>query len=427
MDQNYFVTPFASLGDQTTVPIPTDPGGSISMQQGWGPDYARDQTSDPLAKPVDRATTNYLFFIITQALAALQRTGIPEWITPANNNGTALAYPKYAQVRYSATTPGVAFETYVSVIDNNTSVPGADANWQPIASIVAQNADVVAGTSQRLPVTPLTLKAYPGNSAQVFSVGQATSANHAVRFSQLTGVVGVSRSVSGAQTTAAATFTVSVGEIQLETAGGLRFTASPNNSFTFNGATTGANGMDTGAIPASGFLAIYAIFNPVTSVFALLGVNATAAAVTEVYTGLNMPSGFTASALMFVVPTTAASLVGICVVRNRRTSVVQTPMFSTTATAATPTIANNVGAPLNAKRCSGFIQIGNSGVSSTSMALFANSSGVGGKTLASTLNASSVASPFDDLEIMTGQRVFYTATNSGGSPTFSASMSSWEI
>lgn len=184
MDQNYFVTPFGSLGDQTVIPIPTDPGGAVSMQQGWGPDYARDQTSDPLAKPIDRATTNWLFFVVTQALGALQATGIPQWITPANNNGVALAYPKYSQVRYSATVPGVTFETYVSVIDNNTSVPGADANWQPIASIVASAADVVAGTSQRLPVTPLTLKSYPGNVAQTFNVATATAAGNAVPLAQ---------------------------------------------------------------------------------------------------------------------------------------------------------------------------------------------------------------------------------------------------
>ncbi|AAT37769.1 tail fiber protein [Burkholderia phage BcepB1A] len=179
-DQKFFDVPFAFSGDQSAVPDATQPDGSVSFMEGWGFDYQRDLATDPLAKPVDRSAMNYLLSVITAAIGALQKTGIPEWVTAAQNGGVALPYPKYAQVRYSATTPATTFETYVSVVDNNTSVPGSDANWQPIASIVASVSDVIAGTSQRLPVTPLTLKSYPGNAAQTFNVGAPTSANNAI-------------------------------------------------------------------------------------------------------------------------------------------------------------------------------------------------------------------------------------------------------
>jgi hypothetical protein len=185
MDQYYFTIPFASLGDQTVPPLTTTTSGSISMQQGWGPDYALDPDTNPSALPIDRATTNWLLYAITQALAALQQTGIPQWITAANNNGVAFPYAKYSTVRYSATTPGVVFNTYVSVIDNNTDTPGTTANWQPIASIVAAAADVVAGTSTALPVTPATLKSYPGNATQTFAVASATAANMAPQAAQV--------------------------------------------------------------------------------------------------------------------------------------------------------------------------------------------------------------------------------------------------
>ncbi len=186
MDQFFFTTPFAALGDQTSFPIATDPGGSVTFQQGWGPDYALDQDTDSNAKPIDRASTNYLMYVITNALAALQRVGIPEWITPANNNGVALPYPKYAQVRYSATSPGVTFATYVSVVDNNTSVPGADSNWQPILSIAAQAADVNSNSpSSSLTVTPAALQAYAGNSARTFLVAAATTAAMAAQAGQV--------------------------------------------------------------------------------------------------------------------------------------------------------------------------------------------------------------------------------------------------
>lgn len=202
MDQKYFDVPFAFGGDQSVVPDATQPDGSVSFMEGFGFDYQRDLATDPLAKPVDRSATNYLFFAITAAIAALQKTGIPEWVTPTQNNGVALAYPKYAQVRYSATIPATTFETYISTVDNNTSVPGADANWQPIASVVAAASDVIAGTSARLPVTPLTLKSYPGNATQTFNVAAATANAHAVRLDQLYGgVKGISRNtVSGSLT-----------------------------------------------------------------------------------------------------------------------------------------------------------------------------------------------------------------------------------
>ena len=184
-DQKFFDVPFGFSGDQAVVPDATQPDGSVSFMEGWGFDYQRDLATDPLAKPVDRSAMNYLLSVITAAIGALQKTGIPEWVTAAQNGGVALPYPKYAQVRYSATTPATTFETYVSVVDNNTSVPGSDANWQPIASIVASASDVIAGTSARLPVTPLTLKSYPGNNAQVFNVAPAASATQAVRLDQL--------------------------------------------------------------------------------------------------------------------------------------------------------------------------------------------------------------------------------------------------
>lgn len=197
MDQNFFVTPFASLGDQTVIPIPIDAGGAVTFQQGWGPDYERDQTTDPLAKPIGRATTNWLFFVLTQAVAALQKTGIPEWITPSNNNGVAFAYSKYAQVRYSATVPGVSFETYVSAVDNNTSVPGADGNWQPIASLTASAADVIAGTSTRTIVTPITLKSYPGNAANRFQFAAGVNPSDGVNLAQAQALRGTYQSSNG--------------------------------------------------------------------------------------------------------------------------------------------------------------------------------------------------------------------------------------
>jgi hypothetical protein len=184
MNQTFLVTPFASLGDQTVVPIPTDPNGYVSFQQGWGPDYAADPATDANAKDIDRANTNYLFFIITQALAALQGETIPEWITAANNGGTAYSYGQGACVLYSAS-GNAPFTVYRSLIANNTQTPGTGNNWQVEIYQAASSTDIVAGTSNALIVTPLALTSYPGNSSQTFSVGAAITATQAAQAGQV--------------------------------------------------------------------------------------------------------------------------------------------------------------------------------------------------------------------------------------------------
>lgn len=123
-----------------------------------------------------------------------------------------------------------------------------------------------------------------------------------IGLSQLTGVVGTSRNAKMSITAASATATFTADELIVQTAlGGLQYKLS-SFSKTINLATTGAGGMDTGTVPATGFVALYAIYNPTTQVSALLAVNATSVRAAEVYTGANMPAGYTASALVSVSP-----------------------------------------------------------------------------------------------------------------------------
>jgi hypothetical protein len=66
---------------------------------------------------------------------------------------------------------------------------------------------------------------------------------------------------------------------------------------TLNAATTGANGLDTGALGASSFYSIYEIYNPTSNTFACLMCLESASSGT-IYSGAHMPSGYTASALI---------------------------------------------------------------------------------------------------------------------------------
>ena len=72
---------------------------------------------------------------------------------------------------------------------------------------------------------------------------------------------------------------------------------------TINLATVGANGMDVGQAPVSGFVAVYAIYNPTTKAVALLAQDCSSVYAEQWYTGANMPAGYTYSALISVWPT----------------------------------------------------------------------------------------------------------------------------
>ncbi|MBQ4776219.1 tail fiber protein [Pectobacterium versatile] len=130
MDQKFFRVPFASSGDRQTIPDTTPSSGMVSFPSGWGGDYAKDPTVDANAKPVEREAMNAILYAITNAVRQYQMFGFPEYITPADNNGGAFAYSSGAVVRYRAAADQ-QFKSYVSVDDNNTSVPGADTEkWQ---------------------------------------------------------------------------------------------------------------------------------------------------------------------------------------------------------------------------------------------------------------------------------------------------------
>jgi hypothetical protein len=78
-------------------------------------------------------------------------------------------------------------------------------------------------------------------------------------------------------------------------------------TLAFNGATTGAGGMDTGSMPSNADLSIYAIYNPTTDTWSTLGVLGSTSS-GPIYAGANMPSGYTASALIWAGVTTGTNL-----------------------------------------------------------------------------------------------------------------------
>lgn len=122
----YFLNPFADVGDRTPIPNDIDPGGSVSYASGWGFDYQRRLGTTPLAKPVPRGSTNQLMYDITSNIQQYQQLGFPEFITTADNGGTAFPYAKDAVVRYDA---GAGYNVYVSLVDANDQLPTNALTW----------------------------------------------------------------------------------------------------------------------------------------------------------------------------------------------------------------------------------------------------------------------------------------------------------
>lgn len=116
---------FAATGDTNSIPTATQPDGSVSLSQGYGFDYQRDNgagggTPDPLAKNIDREDMNGILNEITASIGEIQQNGFPEWFA------TAAPYPINAYVRHSNA-------NWQSMVANNNIEPSEGApEWQKI-------------------------------------------------------------------------------------------------------------------------------------------------------------------------------------------------------------------------------------------------------------------------------------------------------
>ncbi|HDL7940994.1 TPA: hypothetical protein PXP85_002813 [Yersinia enterocolitica] len=224
---------------------------------------------------------NAAMYTMSQFIAYLHQMGIPEW--------DAL------QEYYSGSICVRAGETYSSLVNGNVGSAPPSVKWTPV----------------------LTTK----NGLENLGLSDVA------HLPQLTGVVGTSRNAKMSVTSVSATATFTADELIVQTSIGGRQYKLTSFSKTINLATTGVGGMDTGTVPANGFVALYAIYNPTTQISALLAVNASSVVAPEVYGGSNMPAGYTASALVSVFPTSSSQLAPV-IQQGRRVSIVGASILS---------------------------------------------------------------------------------------------------
>ncbi|CNI23453.1 tail fiber protein [Yersinia frederiksenii] len=281
-------------------------------------------------------------------LASPALTGIPTTPTPAAGNNTQqLANTAFVQAAIAALVASspAALDTLKELAD----ALGNDPNFATtMTNALAGKMDKAKNGSD-----------IPNVATFLANLGLSDVAH----LPQLTGVIGTLRNAKMSVTAASATATFTADELIVQAALGGRQYKLSGFSKTINLATTGANGMDTGTVPAAGFVAIYAIYNPTTLSSALLAVNATSAVQPEVYGGANMPSGYTASALVSVWRTSSSQfVVGFQI--DRAISAQQLTILSTTTSTSTVTSLSIVSVvPLNAKSLAVIFSIASGGAS----------------------------------------------------------------
>lgn len=256
-------------------------------------------------------------------------------------------------------------------------------------------------------------------------VAPATQSQHAVNLGQaqvmFSPPIGTSTNAKMTIAAASATGTFSADELIVGTALGGQTYRIGNYSKTINLATTGAGGMDTGSAPVSGWVALYAIYNPITGASSILAQNAANSVMPTVYGGANMPAGYTASALLTVLATNASSLFKIGRVQGRKVFTPPLALYggSTSVTNLVVSIAGVV--PGNAIEISGELSVTSTVTSSTSFTLIPDVSNVGQISQQVVVGGSAgMVTNFTALPIVTPQQILVTTSSSAGTPSFNA-------
>lgn len=354
------------------------------------------------------------------------------WSGPNNSGSTSNTF-RDGVIAYQIK-PGVAANTGSQV------TPTPDAGWIGlwVVTVPFGATTLTAGNISQYPGAPVLSASLlaqiqaraliNGDATKTFSVAPAIAGNQAVQFSQVSGVVGQMRNLVMTVTAASATATMTADEIVVETAlGGLRYCLASFNK-TINLATTGAGGMDTGTAPASGYVALYAIFNPATATAALLATNA-ATLQPNVYGGANMPAGYTASALVSVWRTDSSGRFIVAGQLDRSIFIPGTLGFTTSTIVGSMTaLSLSTILPANAKLFSGTIIVGSSAQSNIGMNLSGSSQSYGTQTVSGTVLAGATqGGVFSKIPIFTSQTTYYTTSSSAGTPSFQVFVDNYDL
>jgi microcystin-dependent protein len=220
-----------------------------------------------------------------------------------------------------------------------------------------------------------------------------------------------------------ATFTAS--EIVLGDANGKRVVISSfSQTINLPSSVKGLGAMNVGAAPVNGFVAVYALYNPVSRSSGIIAVNATSTMAPNMLAGV-APDGYAFSALISILPTNASGQFEVAEQFDRQVfSGAQ--VLSTTAPALTLTgLSISTAVPLNAKSVSGNFQ-GTVSANGYSMALAASPAAIGLQTFIVNFSGTGGGS-FLNIPLLSPQTLFYRLTSAGTFSTFVLTTNSYRF
>jgi len=208
------------------------------------------------------------------------------------------------------------------------------------------------------------------------------------------------------------TLTATVNEVIAKTSLGGTPYLGVSLSATLNFGSTGVNGLDTGSIAASTFYGLYWIYNPGSNTWATLA--------SLSFTAPTLPSGYTAFALMGVVPTNASSQIVAGFTLLGRNHYYQPLTIASPLTAHSSYTAQSLaaGVPSVAVAVSGIML--STAVGGNTFAVAADSSGTGAQENAMSTASGSAGNPamaagltFVGVPLITAQTIYYLMTGAG--------------
>lgn len=307
-----------------------------------------------------------------------------------------------------------------------TFVDAATGLINEIVHVTARTADTV--TIARAQEGTVALNWLAGDAADNFwTAGSATALQTLALNAPV--IVGATRNAKMAVAAASATSTFTADEIVIASSLGGAAYLLTTYSQAINLGTTGAGGMDTGTAPAPGYVALYAIYNPATGAQNIFAVNATSAAAPQVYAGGHMPAGYAASALIGVWPTNVSSLFkpGLQIDRKLLFPIINA-LSTSTGQASFTSISIAGSVPANARGVSGVIALSSTATSNMAMGVAADANGSGQQNgVAVGTNGTNISFGNFSLALGTPQAIFYVASSSAGTPTYTLSLSGYEI